>query len=160
MTGLLIYQGLKSEELIKLEHNDVKLREGEIEIPGGKRSNARTLTLEACQIMDVHQYITEGRKELMRTNQESDKLFIGKAHEKNLSYTLYRLTHHQLKKIEPRLQNLEQIRASVIAKWFKSYNLREVQYMAGHRYISSTEKFLQSETEVLAEGINKYHPLQ
>jgi integrase/recombinase XerD len=157
--GLLIYQGVKAEELSKLNCNDVKLREGEIEIPGGKRSEARILQLEACQMMDMHHYMTEGRKEILKTGeQESEKLFVGTSKEVKLYYTLYWLTK-KLKKIEPQLKGLEQLRASVISKWLKKYNLRQVQYMAGHRYISSTEKFLQNEMEGLTEEVNKFHPL-
>ena len=49
--------------------------------------------------------------------------------------------------------------ASVITKWLKQYNLREVQYLAGHRYISTTESYQQNDVEGLAEEINMYHPL-
>lgn len=31
--------------------------------------------------------------------------------------------------------------ASVITNWLQYYNLREVQYMAGHKYVSSTERY-------------------
>lgn len=47
----------------------------------------------------------------------------------------------------------------IIAKWLKTHNLREVQYLGGHRYISSTESFLQNDMEELIEEINQYHPL-
>jgi integrase/recombinase XerD len=57
------------------------------------------------------------------------------------------------------VKNAQQIRASVITKWLKSHNLREVQYLAGHRYISSTESYLQNDMEELIEEINQYHPL-
>ena len=55
--------------------------------------------------------------------------------------------------------NAKQLRASVIVKWLRMYNLRKVQYMAGHRYISSTEAYQQSEMEGLTEEVNKFHPL-
>jgi len=57
MLGLLVYQGLKTEELAKLETTDIKLREGKIEVPGGKKSNHRTMTLESHQVMDMYEYI-------------------------------------------------------------------------------------------------------
>ncbi len=40
--GLLIYQTIRSEEIIRLQIVDVKLREGKIFMPGTKRSNDRT----------------------------------------------------------------------------------------------------------------------
>jgi len=58
-----------------------------------------------------------------------------------------------------KLENADQLRASVIVKWLKQYNLREVQYLAGHRYISSTESYQQSEMEGLSEEVNQFHPL-
>ena len=57
------------------------------------------------------------------------------------------------------VQLISKIRASVITKWLKKYNLREVQYLAGHSYISSTEHYLQNDMEGLLEEIQKYHPL-
>src|SRR5690606_24381110 len=54
-------------------------------------------------------------------------------------------------------QNAKQIRASVITKWLKTYNLREVQYLAGHRYISSTEGYQQNDMEGLKEEIQQFH---
>ena len=59
----------------------------------------------------------------------------------------------------PGIVNVRQLRASVIVKWLKLYNLRKVQYLAGHRYISATESYQQSEMEGLTEEVNKYHPL-
>ena len=38
MLSLLVYQGAKTEEITKLEVQDVKLREGKIEIPGTTKS--------------------------------------------------------------------------------------------------------------------------
>ena len=50
----------------------------------------------------------------------------------------------QARKWNPNLINAKQIRASVITKWLRMYNLREVQYLVGHRYISSTESYLET----------------
>jgi site-specific recombinase XerD len=159
IVGMLVYQGLRSDEIIHLRTQDVKLRKGMIEIPEVKNSNGREMKLEACQIMDLHQYMTEGRKEILsQTHQQTENLFINTGNSPDLHNTLGKLAQ-QLNTIEPRLKNLKQIRASVITKWLKLYNLRQVQYLAGHKWISSTEKYLQNEMEGLQEEINKYHPL-
>jgi len=163
---MLIYQGLRSDEIIHLRTEDVRLRKGIIEIPEVKNSNSREMKLEACQIMELHQYMTEGRKEILSlTNQQTclpdrqaEKLFISTGSSPDLHNTLSKL-NEQLKSIEPRVKNLKQIRASVITKWLKLYNLRQVQYLAGHKWISSTEEYLQNEMEGLQEEINKFHPL-
>ena len=53
------------------------------------------------------------------------------------------------------------IRQSVIANLLKSgKGLRDVQYFAGHKKISSTEKYRQTGLEELKAAILKYHPLQ
>jgi len=142
-------QGIKSEELTKLEVKDVKLREGTIEIMGSRKSNGRVMELEAHQIMDMHRYVMEERNEILRIkDQETDQLFIGSS---NLM--------KQLKNINPRVESIHQIRASVITKWLKVHNLRRVQYLAGHRYISSTESYQENDMEGLIEEVNQYHPL-
>jgi len=54
---------------------------------------------------------------------------------------------------------LYQLRASVIYNWVKEYDLRNAQYLSGHRYISSTEKFIIKDIRGLTKEINKYFPL-
>jgi len=48
--------------------------------------------------------------------------------------------------------------ASVIINWLKHYNLREVQYMASHRYVSSTERCRTDNLEDLQKELEKYYP--
>ena len=65
----------------------------------------------------------------------------------------------ELKKLNHKVKNAKQIRASVITHWLSQYNIREVQYMAGHRYISSTERYLQDDLESLHDYIESLHPI-
>jgi site-specific recombinase XerD len=65
----------------------------------------------------------------------------------------------EVRKIYPNVKNAKHIRASVIAKWVKMHNLRKAQYLAGHRYISSTESYLQNDMEGLKEEVDKFHPM-
>ena len=64
----------------------------------------------------------------------------------------------EIKKQDSKFINFKQVRTSVITHWLKQYNLRQVQYMAGHRYISSTEAYLVNQTEDLQADIDNYHP--
>ncbi len=117
------------------------------------------MKLEASQVMDIHQYVSEGRKEILdSTGKQTDKLFISVGSSTALHNTLQKLLK-QMQRIEPRIKSLKQLRASVIVKWLKNYNLRQVQYLAGHKWISSTEMYLQNEMEGLQEEVNKYHPM-
>jgi site-specific recombinase XerD len=155
--GMLVYQGLKTEELDKLETKDVKLKEAKVEIAGSKKSNARTLQLEAHQVLDVYEYVMQVRPQILEiTKQETEKLFVSIEGGEKLRIDFLMA---QLRKQNSKLENADQLRASVIVKWLKQYNLREVQYLAGHRYISSTEAYKQNEMEGLSEEVMKFHPL-
>lgn len=157
--GLMLYQALDTRDLKLLTVGDVKLREGKIFIPGTRRSNERELKLESMQIMDMMEYILTTRKELLQvTNKQTEQLFISIGRSERvaniMSYLLKRLSQVNRKVI-----SAKQLKASVIVHWLKLYNLRQVQYMAGHRYVSSTESFLVNEMDGMIEDIEKYHPI-
>ena len=157
--GLIIYQGLGTLELNRLEVNDVKLREGNIYIKQSRRSNQRTLKLEAHQVLDVMEYTLQVRQAILAENpKETKQLLLTKGSSDHLQNAIQKLLE-KLKKKHKEIENLKQIRASVITGWLKVYNLREVQYFAGHRYVSSTESYLINDLEDLKEDINKYHPM-
>jgi integrase/recombinase XerD len=157
--GLLLYQGLDSKDFKLLTVKDIKLREGKVYIPGTRRSNEREIKLEAMQIMDVMEYLTKTRNELLKlTNKESEQLFVSIGSSDKFNNILHYLIK-SLQRINPKVTLFKQLRASVIVHWLKLYNLRQVQYMAGHRYVSSTEQFLVNEMDGMIEDIEKYHPI-
>ena len=157
IVGLLVYQGLKTEELDKLEVKDVKLKEGKIEIPGGRKGNSRTLQLESYQVLDMYDYVMQVRNAILKkTGQQTEKLFVSLEGGNKLRV---QYLADQLKAQYPRVESFQQIRASVIVKWLRQYDLREVQYLAGHGCISSTESYQQNEMEGLSEEVNQFHPL-
>jgi integrase/recombinase XerD len=159
MLSLLVYQGVKTEELIKLEVQDVKARDGKIEIPGGAKSDRRLLQLESHQVLEFYDYINNTRKEIIaKSGQQTDKLFVSIEGGESLNSCMHRLMFW-VKRKNKLVVNAKQLRASVIVKWLKMYNLRKVQYLAGHRYISATESYQQNEMEGLSEEVNKFHPL-
>jgi integrase/recombinase XerD len=65
-----------------------------------------------------------------------------------------------IRKLNPGIKNPKQIRSSVIVYWLRNYNLRQVQYMVGHKYVSSTERYLLNDLEGLKKGLEKFHPLR
>jgi len=158
ITGLLVYQGLRSEEVRRLEVADLKLREGKIFIAGSRRTNERTLKLESHQVFDLLDYINDTRKQLLNlTQQQTQQLFISKGNSSNYS-NLMSYLNKQLHQLNNKVKDLKQIRTSVITHWLKLYNLRKVQIMAGHRYVSSTESYQANNLEDLKEDIKNYHP--
>jgi site-specific recombinase XerD len=147
IVGLLVWQGLHSGELEKLEVNHINLDEGKIYIPSGARSNSRTLQLHVQQVVQLHTYI-HGGVHTMHNN----KLFKGRMCD------IVQALLEELKGLNPIIKNAQHIRASVILYWLKQYNKRQVQYMAGHRYIDSTERYAIQETDSLTDLLVKHHP--
>jgi integrase/recombinase XerD len=47
----------------------------------------------------------------------------------------------------------------VIAHWLKANNLRQVQYMAGHQYVSSTQRYQLTTLDDLKGELQKHHPM-
>jgi integrase/recombinase XerD len=157
--GLLIYQGLNTNELASLTENDIKLREGKIFIAGSRRSNERTLKLEAHQIIDIMEYLYNTRPELLlRTGKNSNKLFLSTGTSEEFRSIISKLMK-KLHLINSKVTSANQIRASVIIHWLKLYNLRQVQHMAGHRFVSSTEAYKINDLADLQEEILRFHPL-
>ena len=157
--GLMLYQSLDTRDLKLLTVNDVKLREGKIFIPGTRKSNERELKLEALQIIDLMEYLLKTRNELLQlTGKESAHLFISIGTSERIANIMAYLLK-RLKQLNKKVTSAKQLKASVIVHWLKLYNLRQVQYMAGHRYVSSTESFLVNEMDEMIEDIEKYHPI-
>ena len=159
IVSLLVYQGLNTNDLQNLTIKDVKLREGKIFVKGSRRSNERTLKLESHQILDFMEYQLKTRETILQeTKKETDLFFVTQGSSLKLQNVMQKLMQ-ELHKQNGQVKSVKQIRASVITGWLKVYNLREVQYFAGHRYVSSTENYLINDLEDLKEDINKYHPI-
>ncbi len=157
--GLMLYQALDTKDLKLLNVNDVKLREGKLFIPGTRRSNDRELKLESLQIMELMEYLLTTRKEILQlTGKESEQLFISIGSSERFNNIMVYLVR-RLQGLNKKITSAKQLKASVIVHWLKLYNLRQVQYMAGHRYVSSTEAFLVNEMDEMIEDIEKYHPI-
>jgi integrase/recombinase XerD len=171
--GLLIYQGVTTEELKQLEPNHLKLKEGKIYIPGNRRRNSRNLELKPFQILELHEYITEIRPKILneitapKPSRKPDKinktrienqLFISINGSENIKNSLLHL-FKDIQKINPSITNAKQIRQSTITYWLKTMNLRQVQYMAGHKYVSSTERYQLNNLDNLQSKLEKCHPL-
>lgn len=150
IVGLLIWQGLHSGELEKLEVNHVNLSDGIIYIPSTARSNSRELKLSSQQIITLHTYIHGGTRDKLKP--QGEELLPG-----NLHNTISLLSE-ELKGINPQIKNAQHIRASVILHWLRQYNKRQVQYMAGHKYINSTEMYEVQELETLTNQLTRHHP--
>lgn len=155
--GFMVYQGLDTHALAQLTAEDLNLNAGTIHIPATRSHNERTLTLQSAQIMELYRYQSEIRSQLLEHfPQNSNQLLVH-------GYAQYRDAHRRLiqrlQKQDPSILSARHIRASVITHWLKAYNLREVQYMAGHRQVHSTEAYQRNDTEGLQLDIDRFHPM-
>lgn len=159
IAGLIIYQGIRVQELAQLKVSDINMREGKIRVEGAGKTQGRELKLEAHQVYEMMDYINETRKMLLAiSGKQTDKLFTSTGSSERFSNLMRKITE-QLNKQQPRLKDIKQIRASVITNWLKVHNIRKVQQMAGHRYVSSTESYQANNMDDLKEDVNRYHPL-
>lgn len=154
---MMVYQGVTTAQLHRLEPLDVDLVRGRIRIPGDGRSNGRTLVLNPAQVLVLHDYLTRVRPVINLQN--SSQLFISMGGREDLKSTLHHM-FRAIRKQHPDITSGKQIRAGVIAHWLKTRNLREVQYMAGHKHVSSTGRYRLNNLEHLKSTLEKYHPLK
>lgn len=163
--NILVHQGTTTKEIDTLELCDLDLMNATLKIHGGRKSNERILSLEATQIGVLMNYLQNIRPQLTKYhNKESEKLFLPlpetsktKTDSVNLMHVFKPLTK-QIKGIDKNFLNFTQVRTSIITNWLKVYGLRKTQILAGHRYISSTEKYRVNNMQQLSDDINKLHP--
>lgn len=157
MIGLMVYQGLSTTDMKRLQNEHVQPQKGKIYIPSGKIGGRRELPLKPWQVMELLEYINEIRPELARRKvAQGEELF--PVTNGRLTDTVANIIK-KLRKVNRKVKNIHQIRTSVIVNWLSKHNLRKVQIMAGHRRISTTEKYVQQDLHQLQQIINQFHPL-
>jgi integrase/recombinase XerD len=164
--NILIHQGATTKEIETIELCDLDLMGATLKLRGAKKSNSRVLPLQATQIGVLMYYLQAVRPELLEyhDNKESQRLFLtlpetskNKTDSSNLMHSFKPLTKH-LKEIDKNFLSFKQIRASIITNWLKVHGLRKTQILAGHRYISSTERYKANDLQQLTDDISKLHP--
>jgi site-specific recombinase XerD len=162
--SILINQGTTTGEIEKIELSDIDLIKATIKIRSARRGDIRTLPLKATQIGLFMNYLQKIRPQL--SEKDGNKLFTStlyrngkqrKTKENDINYAFFALTT-TLKSIDKQFVNVLQLRASVISFWIKTQGLRKAQYLAGHRYICTTERYVTNNLDGLIDDINKLHP--
>ena len=102
-------------------------------------------------------------QDYLRTNRFKEGIFLAQrvrvdASDRNISNRMRRVTR-QLQKLNPKVINANQIRNSVITLWLQRYHLRQVQYMAGHKYVSNTQRYQILNADDWQSELQKYHPM-
>jgi len=113
--------------------------------------------LQAVQILPFKNYIEETRPKLLdKRKQQTPYLFPAKKY----SDMICKITEQAKKMGHPELKDSRQIRASVIRNWLKTNNIRQVQYMAGHKSKRSTEQYRNQDLTDLTKQLELFHPLK
>jgi site-specific recombinase XerD len=157
MLGLLIYQGLLVSELMRIKSHHIKLQDGKIFIQGTARTNERILDLQALQITALQKYLQENKiAEAAIFTKQIKNNHVSELNIKNRVQYMF----EQLRQLNPAVINTIQIRSSVITLWLQKNNVRQVQYMAGHKYVSSTERYQTNNLEDLQNELQQHHPMK
>jgi integrase/recombinase XerD len=156
ITGMMVYQGLNTTALKTLKMEHINLERGKIYVPSTRKTNSRELEIKSPQILSLAEYINVNREAIQNSIGCHSETFIPQNSDRfAVTYWLFK----KLRRINHNVKDTKQIRASVITYWLQHHNIREVQYMAGHRYISSTERYVQDDLESLQEVIEMLHPI-
>lgn len=154
--GLMIYQGLSSQELVNLRVSDIDTDKGIVRIRKSRKLNGRKLELKPRQVGVLIEYINNERVKLNST--DFDVLILSKlgmAMSVNGLCSFFNSMQGAFhKSLTPK-----SIRNSVISYWLndRKIPLEEVQIMAGHRYPSSTEKYINPDSMGQKEVLNRLH---
>ena len=146
IVSLVVFQGLHTGELDKLTVDDITINDGEgtIIVPSTSRSNDRILQLHSLQILPFYKYLSS-------LPEDQSKLFSIRVQ------CSFHTLLEEVKGINPIVSNLQHIRDSVLINWIKRYGKRKAQYMIGHRYVSSTEKFEVQDVSELSDLMEATH---
>jgi len=163
--SVLIYQGVFPTETGTIELDDLDLMKATLKIRSSKKHNARTLPLKAAQIGLFMRYLQDIRPKICEYHiTESNKLFLPlpafskKSTDKDCLTDMFKRFAKQIKTIDRQFTDFKQLRVSVITYWIKTKGLRKTQYLAGHKWVSSTEDYLPNDLDDLIDDISKLHP--
>lgn len=159
LISLMIYQGLTPQNLVSLRNQDIDLDLGTVYVMATKKLTRRTLELRPNQVLALYKYIYETRVELLKTGISS--LLVTKQGQKLSVDTINRLFVPLQGLFMDKNLNPTTIRKSVIANWINEQQIaiEDVQLLAGHKWLSTTEGYKIENRENKREQINRYFPL-
>ena len=156
--GLLVHQALIIREIGALRVADIDLKAATVQVPATSKTEGRKLRLDAAQVMVLHAYLNEDRPQLLRD--ETDHLLLTQRGTPERGEGVHYLVETLRKLVPGKRLTPTVIRQSVIAQRLKAgEDLRKVQAFAGHKKISATEKYKQTNLIELRLAVERFHPL-
>ncbi|MBL7897972.1 MAG: tyrosine-type recombinase/integrase [Crocinitomicaceae bacterium] len=158
--SLLVYQALSSQEICKLKIDDIDFSNCTIYIKRSGHLDARLLEMHRKQVLLFSDYIEKVRPELNRKNLSEfliNKLGNAENVDSIQNVLVVMKAVYSSKKV-----TAQNIRISVIANWLNYYHLplADVQLMAGHRWPTTTQKYVQVDLNKMRNVINRFHPME
>lgn len=141
---------------MRLQSHHIKIKDGKIFIKGTKRTSERLLNLQAVHMNELQNYLQKNKFKEGAIFIEAIKKEVS---ERNINNRI-KYMFDQLKKLNAKVINTKQIRSSVITFWLRQNNLRQVQYLAGHKYVSSTERYQVNNLDDLKNELQHHHPMK
>jgi integrase/recombinase XerD len=155
--SLYVFQGLTTGELVNLSVNDVDYQRQTINILS-ERNSSRILPLKCDQLSAFKKYMVFDRPYLIKEN--TNALFIGKLGQHETSDGFHYLIECQKNKFPNKKVNPKIIRQSVIANMLeRGIDILEVKLFAGHKNITSTERYIQKDITELRSNLDRYYPI-
>lgn len=156
--GLLTHQALTVREIGRLRVVDIDLTAATLNVAATRRTQARTLRLAAPQIMELHTYLIQDRPRLLRD--ETDELILTSRGTPERGEGIHYLVETLRPLVPGKRLTPTVIRQSVIALKLKAgEGLRQVQVFAGHKKVSTTELYRETNLEELRRAVDRFHPL-
>lgn len=162
--SLLITQALTVGELARLGLEHLSLAARTLTVLPSRMLNGRLLPLAEEQLPLLENYLQKDRPRLLsRGNSDtqgiSSLLLTHRGRTENGENIHYLVSTFQ-SAFPDRKLNPKTIRQSVLASMLAGgYDLRYVQVFAGHKHLSSTQRYLPTTDQVLWEQIQQRHPL-
>lgn len=110
--------------------------------------------------MHFYEYIHKFRNDFLAYKGiETDRMFMSKGSGRRIDNALSRLLD-QIRKEFPQVEDFIHLRTSAITHWEKEDGIIEAKVKAGHRYVSSTERYQTDKLDELQKQLLVFHPLE
>jgi integrase/recombinase XerD len=162
LLSILIYQAITSSELSALKLSHLNLDAGTLYIPVTTGGKGRTLDLHPVQFQIFQQYLPE-RLLLYPMQAPRHKRLVVTLRSARISVDSIGSMIDKYKLFFPSKKlTAELIRKSVIFNWLNidKRAFEQVQYYAGHKWPTSTEKYISNIDFNDSTAINNFHPLE